>query len=144
MDALAPVLLEIQRVTLPVGGAKQETVLFFDNGSTATLCTHRWAKMAGLKVKKLTYYLRVVGDQYTVKQTKSYNFSIKDNDGEVHEVNAYGMDVITEVERVPDLSDLKHLFPGAPAEAFRIPTGEVNILIGQNYRSIVMSKMCMP
>ena len=86
-------------------------------------------------------YLRVVGDQYTEKKTQMYSFNIKDNAGDLHEVKAYGMDTITEVERVPNLSDLKHLFPRAPPEAFRIPVGEVDLLIGQNHRSIQQEGM---
>ena len=40
------------------------------------------------------------------------------------------------MERVPSLANYKDLFPGAPAAAFRIPTGEVDLLVGQNYQSI--------
>ena len=121
---------------MSVQGLLRDTVLFFDNGSTATLCTHSWAERAGLKGEDVMYYLRVVGDQYTEKHTKVYNFCLQDNSGETHAIRAYGMEVITEVERVPDLSDLKQLFPGTPAEAFRIPVGEVDLLVGQNYRSL--------
>ena len=60
-----PVLLEIQEVMLPVDGQKAKTVMFFDNGSTTTLCTHSWAKKAGLVGEKVSYYLRVVGEDFT-------------------------------------------------------------------------------
>ena len=135
-DRFSPVLLEIQRVQLVVEGVVEETVLFFDNGSTVMLCTHRWAKKVGLRGEEVVYFLRVVGDQYAEKHTMMYSFTIEDNSGSRHKIHAYGMDVITEVERVPDLTDIKHLFPGVPDEALRIPTGEVDILIGQNHRSI--------
>ena len=68
-DMCAPVLLEIQKVKLEVQGIPHEAVIFFDNGSTATLCTHRWAKAVGLQGKDVVYYLRVVGDQYMEKRT---------------------------------------------------------------------------
>ena len=42
------VLLEIQLVELLVDNKKTETVMFFDNGSTATICTNDWATRAGL------------------------------------------------------------------------------------------------
>ena len=44
--------------------------------------------------------------------------------------------MITKVSRIPDLSRLKGLFPGAPDEAFKIPAGQVDLLIGNNHRSI--------
>ena len=47
-----------------------------------------------------------------------------------------GMDVLTELVEVPDLTPIKYLFPDAPAAAFVRPTGPVDILIGQNYRTL--------
>ena len=135
-EGCSPVLLEIQKVPLTVNGTTHETVMFFDNGSTATICTHKWAQKAGIKGTEVVYFLRVVGDQYTEKHTMLYSFTIEDNTGARHHLKAYGMDVITEVESVPDLRDVKHLFPGVPDEALRVPIGEVDLLIGQNHRSI--------
>ena len=47
-EGFSPVLLEIQQVPLIVEGLVQETTLFFENGTTATICTHRWARSLGL------------------------------------------------------------------------------------------------
>ena len=47
-DNVQHVLLEMQDVVIPVNGQEVQTVMFFYNGSTATLCTHSWAKKAGL------------------------------------------------------------------------------------------------
>ena len=91
-EGFSPVLLEIQQVPLIVEGLVRETTLFFDNGSKATICTHRWARSLGLTGQKVVYFLRVVGDQYTEKSTLLYTFVIKDNMGCSHEIKAYGMD----------------------------------------------------
>ena len=72
------VLLEIQQVDLTVERKKVPTVIFFDNGSTTSLVTHSWAKRVGLKGVSVTYYLRVVGEEYTKKETNLYTFAIVD------------------------------------------------------------------
>ena len=130
------VLLEIQLVDLLVNNKKVNTVMFFDNGSTATMCTHAWAKKAGLQGEDVTYFMRVVGEEYVKRNTKMYTLTLTDNNGESHDLEAFGIDSITKVERLPDLSNLKHLFPGVPDQVFCTPTGAVDILIGSNYRSL--------
>ena len=130
------VLLEMQTVDLRVDKKKLKTIMFFDNGSTATICTHAWAKRAGIKGEEITYYMRVVGEQYTKRNTLLYTFTMSDADGEEHQIEAFGIDTITEVDRVPDLSNLKHLFPGVPAEVFKTPVGPVDLLVGSNYRAL--------
>ena len=132
----ATVLLEIQSVKLIVNKMVEQTIMFFDNGSTATICTHRWAKRAGIQGEQITYYMRVVGEDYTRKNTLLYKFTITDADGEDHQIEAFGIDTITDVDVVPDLSKLKHLFPGAPAEVFRTPVGQVDLLLGSTYQAL--------
>ena len=70
--------------------------MFFDNGSTATICTHAWAKKAGIQGKEITYYMRVVGEQYTKRNTLLYTFNMNDADGEDHEIEAFGINTITD------------------------------------------------
>ena len=80
--------------------------------------------------------MRVVGEEYTRRNTKLYRFTIRDAEGQDHLIEAFGIDTITDVERVPDLSSLKHLSPGVPDEVFRTPVGPVDLLIGSNYRAL--------
>ena len=56
-DMMQPVLLEIQSVKVHGLAAK----IMFDNGSTAALVTHSFAKRAGLTGTMVTYWLVVVG-----------------------------------------------------------------------------------
>ena len=132
----ATVLLEMQTVDLLVNMNKVTTIMFFDNGSTATICTHSWAEQAGIEGEDITYHMRVVGEEYTRRNTKIYRFTIRDAEGQDHLIEAFGIDTITDVERVPDLSSLKHLFPGVPDEVFPTPVGPVDLLIGSNYRAL--------
>ena len=130
------VLLEMQTVDLPINGKENHTAMFLNNGSTATICTHSWAERTGITGEEISYYLRVVGEGYTQRRTKLYTFKITDADGEDHELETFGIDTITEVERVPDLSSIKHLFPGVPKNVFHTPVGPVDLLIGSNYRRL--------
>ena len=130
------VLLEIQLVNISVNETTIKTVMFFDNGSTATMCTHAWAKKTGLQGEEITYFMRVVGEEYVKRNTNLYALTVTDNNGEKHMLEAFGIDIITEVECLPDLSNLKHLFPGVPNKVFHTPTGPADILIGSNYRSL--------
>ena len=133
-----PVLLEVQ--TLFVGTPEQDSVtstnVFFDIGATVTLCTHDWAQRAKLRGSPTTLYLRVVGEDYQKVDTTKYSLCLTDCTGNVHHVTAHGMDLITELHEVPDLSPVKHLFPGVGEETFQRPTGPVDLLIGQNFRKL--------
>ena len=82
------VLLEIQKVNLPVNKVAVITIIFFDNGSTATTCTHSWAECAGVKGVEIIYYMSVVGEAYTRRNTQLYNFTITDADGMNHQIEA--------------------------------------------------------
>ena len=126
------VLLEIQAVEV----CGHNATVLFDNGSSATLVTHTFAQRVGLKGKKITYYLRVVGQGYSKKSTLMYKLKILDNVGKSHILFALGIDTISEEIANVSLEGVKHLFPFAPKEAFERPGGEVDLLVGQNYRQL--------
>ena len=113
-DATRPVLLEIQSVKVHDQVAK----IMFDNGSTAVLVTHSFAKRAALKGKMVTYWLVVVGHEKVLRSTTMYTFFMVDNSGRRHEVQAYGIDEISDDSVVLDLDGVKAIFPGAPTEVY--------------------------
>ena len=57
------------------------------------------------------------------------------NEEQTQSMNAYRMNVLTKVKRVPDLSSFKQLFPAVPSVAFQTPTEEVELLVGSNFQS---------
>ena len=131
-DISCPVLLEIQSISVHNNTAK----VMFDNGSTAALMTHSFAKRAGLKGVNVAYWLAVVGYDRVLRHTMLYSFYMEDNFGIKHEVQAYGIDQISEDTVIMDLEGVKSVFPGAPLEVFDRPHGPIDILIGSMYKNI--------
>ena len=75
-------------------------------------------------------------DTRVLRHTTLYTFIMLDNEGVGHEVQAYGIDKITEDSVILDLSGVKTVFPGAPAEVYDRPAGPIDILIGSMYKNI--------
>ena len=98
-DMSCPVLLEIQAIQVHGVRAK----VMFDNGSTAALVTHTFAQKAGLIGTNIAYWLAVVGHDRVLRHTTLYTFYLEDNYGVKHEVQAYGIDQISEDSVIMDL-----------------------------------------
>lgn len=84
----------------------------------------------------MTYYLKVVGQGYVEKQTMMYDLEMTDNTNQVHKVRALGIETVTEEMTGICLDGVKKVFPWAPDHVYNCPGGEINLLIGQNYRDI--------
>ena len=131
-DINQPVLLEIQSIS--VHGV--HTKVMFDKGSTAALMTHSFAEKAGLKGEKVSYWLVVVGHDSILRQTLLYKFCMIDNDGIKHEMQAFGIEQISEESKAVDLNGVMTVFPGAPKQVFDRPVGPIDILIGSMYMDV--------
>ena len=129
---MQPVLLEIQR--FKVHGIPAN--LMWDNGSSAALVTHSFAKAAGLSGVMVSYWLSVVGHDRVLRNTTLYTLYLEDNMGKKHEVLAYGIDQISEEAVSVDLTGIRTVFPGAPKEVFNRPCGQIDILIGSAYKNL--------
>ena len=132
----SPVLLRIQDVEVGLGDKKATTLVLFDPGSTATLITHNFAEKLGLVGNKVTYYLKVVGQGYTKKETQSYKVPLVDRIGKQWVLDVLGIEAITSVDGEIDLSAVKSRFPNAPAKVFHRPAGAVDLLVGSNYEAL--------
>ena len=131
-DLGQPVLLEVQKIK--VHG--QDSKVMFDKGSTAALMTHAFAEQAGLKGKEVAYWLVVVGHESILRHTLLYTFFIMDNQGTRHELQAFGIDQISDDTTAVDLNKVMSVFPGAPREVFARPEGPIDILIGSMYMNV--------
>ena len=131
-DINAPVLLEVQNIDVHGVDAK----VMWDGGSTGALVTHSYAERAGMKGEMVNYWLVVVGHPRIMKQTMLYTFQMEDNQGRRHDVQAYGIDDITEDAVKVDLNGVKSVFPEAPDEVYSRPEGRIDILIGSMYKNI--------
>ena len=102
------VLLEVQIVIVNKRSAKT----MFDGGSSGALITHSFAEKSGLKGEMITYWLAVVGHPKVMRRTMLYTFFLVDNQGRKHEIQAYGIDTISEDSIIIDLSGVRCVFPG--------------------------------
>ena len=105
----------------------------FDACCSGCLMMHDYAEMAGLESKPVKYYLKATGYPVRFKTTKLYKLTLTDRQGKLHEIQAIGIDSITDLPQQPGIQNLRRLFPQAPEEAFNHPTGEVDLLIGANH-----------
>jgi len=131
-DIGQPVLLEVQSVE--VHGVRSKVM--FDKGSSAALITHSFAEKAGLSGTKVDYWLVVVGHESVLRQTLLYTFTMVDNKGVNHVLQAFGIDQITDDSQVVDLSGVRKVFPGAPKKVFDRPQGPIDILIGSMFMDV--------
>jgi len=131
-DINQPVLLEVQAIMVHKVLAK----LMWDGGSSGALVTHSFAEQAGLKGEKVAYWLVVVGHPRVLRHTMLYSFVMVDNNGTKHNIQAYGIDQITEDTVMLDLEGIRTVFPGAPHEVFDRPAGPIDILIGSMFKNI--------
>ena len=109
----------------------------WDNGSTAALMTHSFAEKIGLKGKKVSYWLVVVGHDSILRETLLYTFNMRDNHGIEHQLQAFGIDQISEESQAVDLNGVRTVFPGAPKEVFDRPHGSIDLLVGSMYQNLL-------
>ena len=120
-------------------GSSSTALLLTDPGSTDNFITHSLARQLLLPSTQTTLYIRVIDEEYREKQTSTYKLSLVDRFGLEHEVEAIGMNSLTEVLPLPEVSKLAHLFPEAPddaAAAFSRPSGTVSFMLGMRDRRL--------
>ena len=133
------VLLPIQEIKLQ----NQSVHLFWDDGSTATLCTYRLASRLGLIGSPVSYSMQTVDSGgWVMKQGQVYEIKLNTNSGEVYTIAAYGVESIADCsqEIMVDQS-LKKLVPDVPSSVWSRHKGEVDLLIGSNLTHL-MPKDC--
>ena len=77
-----------------------------------------------------------MGQSYQEKTNLLYKFQLQEKEGRRHKIKALGIEMITEIKDPVDLSSVRDLFPDAPDEVFNRPRGEVDVLLGCNYRHL--------
>ena len=133
------VLLPIQEVQVQ----NQPVQLFWDDGSTATLCTYSLASRLGLVGSPVSYSMQTVDSGgWVMKQGQVYEIKLVSNSGEVYTITAYGVESIADCsqEILVDQS-LKKLVPDVPTLVWSRHKGEVDLLVGSNLTHL-MPKDC--
>ena len=127
------ILLGIQRVVALTAGGDSPATLFYDGGSTLTICLHSWAKRNGLVGREVVIFLKVLGGEYQRKETLEYDIELEGVDGNTYTLTAIGLDTITEESPGGDLAAAYDTFPEVPRKHLERPTGQVEILVGQDH-----------
>ena len=131
-DLTAETLLLFQEVKLRT--FPTPALVCWDEGSTRCLVTHRFARACGMKSQQVILRLSVVGQKGEAEEGCYYEFELVRNDGTTRKIWAYGIEEIMEPPDEIDLTQIKHLFPHLPSQAFSsIKSKSVDILIGNNF-----------
>ena len=69
-------LLGVQPVKYMTTQGKGEAVLFFDSGSTLTLCRHSWAREAGYVGRQILIYMKILTQEYQAVETMEYRIEL--------------------------------------------------------------------
>ena len=118
------VLLPIQEVQ--VGS---QNVLFWDNGSTATLCTYQLAEKLGHRGTPVTYIMQTVDIQGRVQKKGMVNtLIITTNEGADHIISAYSVESIASCPQLIDIDQsLMNLIPGLNLVVWVRPKGDLGL-----------------
>ena len=92
----------------------------------------------------VSYWLIVVGHEKVLRSTTLYTLHLEDNSGLVHEIQAYGIDKISEDSLTVDLDGVRSVFPGAPAEIYNRPHGPIDVVMKIHSRrtDFVLLRVC--
>merc|ERR1711867_29040 len=118
------VLLGVQKVQVEGKEGRRPGILFFDSGSTLTLCRHQWAREAGYEGRDVSIFMRVLGRGYEEVHTQ---------EDKVIKVWAIGLEQLTQEAPRGDLSTAYGKFPHVAREDLERPEGPIDILLGQDY-----------
>ena len=132
------VLLLMQSITAKYGprGEMAEITVFFDNGSTCSLVLSETAELFGCPGEPVTVSIDTINGIMT-RETKLYCVELLSNTGERVLIKAFGVENISEVRSVVQLSDVKTKFSAEVQSQWgkvsKRPRGQVHLLVGQEY-----------
>ena len=132
------VLLKIQQVKVKhgPGGSITKVITFWDDGSTCSLVLIETAEQLNCPCEPVTVTIETVNGELK-RETKLYCVELLTCGGKRVVIKAFGVENISEVKSVVDISGVKHLFSdevqtqwGKIAKRSR---GKVDLLVGQEY-----------
>ena len=132
------VLLLIQSIKVKYGprGDKTDITVFWDDGSTCSLVLSETADRLGCPGEPVTVSIDTVNGVVT-RDTKLYCVELLNNSGDRVVVKAFGVEKISDVRNVVQLSTLKDRFSGEVQSQWgklsTRPHGHVHLLVGQEY-----------
>ena len=105
----------------------------WDAGADISFITNSRAQQLNLRGKPVTLYVTTAGGQRRVIDSMTYNVEILDTFQNIHQLRVYGIDRITGAIADLDLHPIVNRFNNVKVGDIRIPTRDVDILIGYDY-----------
>ena len=131
------VLLLMQNITVKYGprGELAEITVFWDDGSTCSLVLTSTAEMLGCPGEPVTVSIETVNGVVT-RETKLYCVELMSNTGVRVVIKAFGVENVSEVRSIVDLSMMKQKFSDEVqtqwSKVAKRPSGVVHLLVGQD------------
>jgi hypothetical protein len=113
-----------------------QTITFSDPGSNLNFLTHKLAAALELVGIPTTIHLKVVDAEYREKQVLMYRLGVEDNLGNLHWLEAVGVESITEASPLLHTTEVRNAFPEAPEEALQRPVGPAGLLLSMTERHL--------
>ena len=132
------VLLLIQKVKVKYGPSEDmaKLITFWDDGSTCSLVRIETAEQLGCPFEPVTITIETVNGELK-RDTKIYCLELITCGEKRVLVKAFGVEHISEVKSVVDVSGVKHLFSEEVKEQWskvsKRPAGKVDLLVGQEH-----------
>ena len=135
------VLLLMQTVMVKYGpvGDLTEISVFWDNGSTCSLVLTETAEMLGCPGEPVIVSIETINGTIT-RNTKLYCVELINNSGDRVCVKAFGVENVSEVKSVIQLTEVKSKFSDEVQTQWRKlskrPTGTIHLLVGQEHAGL--------
>ena len=113
-----------------------DVITFFDLGSIISLVSTSFVKRNGLKGVPVSFDLVTVGGDSKRQSTYLHEVCLKDQEGGIHNIQAFQIDDVCGRLQGIDISPVVHLFAGLSKEDVQRPDGPIELLVGMPYASI--------
>ena len=110
-----------------------------DRPATLSLITNRAAEMLKLRNEDVTLEIIKVGNTSEISRSKRYTLCIRDKEGIDWNLFCYGINEITSDASEIDIKSIVSVFSGVTKDDLLRPVGEVDLLIGGDYCSLLPS-----
>jgi hypothetical protein len=127
----------VQADAVSSDGPVVRVTVFGDQGSNVNFIRRATAERLKLKRSTVNIYLKVINEEYREREMDTYKLGIRDRHGVTHNIEAIGVDSITNVRPLANPEAARQAFPDAPEEVFNRPVGPADILLSMTERHLL-------
>ena len=136
-DLEAETMMLLQDVQVKSGNISSDGRVLWDGGSNRVLVNNNFAMEQKLRSQEVTYKITVVGGKETIEKGLVHEVDLVDNDGQVHNIWGFGIDLIMDPPDPVDLQPVRNLFPHVHDDVFKpLAKKRIDMLVGLNFFSL--------